>query len=146
MNREPSTTITPPRYATKAAQPQRDPAAWAALFAAARAAFGAEVRGLTCATPARAWFQIVGDPTFYSVALKPRERDLFTFEPIMTAEQIAQRFGCTVAQVKAQHRRNAEGLLGMADKAARTGKRVNGYTAEQLQRMAERSAARGAED
>lgn len=55
--------------------------------------------------------------------------------PPPTAEDIARMFGCTVAQVKALHARNAAQLAEMADKAERTGKKVNHYTAAQLREM-----------
>jgi hypothetical protein len=51
----------------------------------------------------------------------------------LTEEQIAKRFGCTVEQVRANHKANADALAKMTAKAS--GKKVNGYTAEQLSKM-----------
>lgn len=79
MNRDPSTTIKPPRNATLAIQPRVDRAVWLQLFADARAAHTDKVTGLVCATPERAFFQVVGDPTVYSIALLPAERALFIY-------------------------------------------------------------------
>lgn len=44
----------------------------------------------------------------------------------------AKRFGCTVAQAKALFAKNAVGFRQMAEKAERTGRKVNGYTSAQL--------------
>jgi len=41
----------------------------------------------------------------------------------------------TAAQIRAQHARNAEALKTMKEKAERTGKKVNKYTAQQLAEM-----------
>jgi hypothetical protein len=59
-----------------------------------------------------------------------------------TAEQIAAKFGCTAEQVKAQHAKNAKELEGMAEKASRTGRKVNNYTEAQLRQLAEQSRQR----
>lgn len=40
--------------------------------------------------------------------------------------------------IKHQYRENLKGLQQMLDKAIRTGKRVNGYTKEQLQQMVDK--------
>jgi hypothetical protein len=45
---------------------------------------------------------------------------------------VAKLFGCTEAQARAQYAANAEQLASLATKAERSGKKVNGYTAEQL--------------
>jgi len=52
----------------------------------------------------------------------------------MTEEQIAARFGCTVAQVRANHKANEDVLSAMTKKAKVNGK-ANGYTADQLTQM-----------
>lgn len=41
----------------------------------------------------------------------------------------------TATQIRAQHARNAEILKAMREKAERTGKKVNNYTAQQLGEM-----------
>lgn len=45
----------------------------------------------------------------------------------------------TAEQIRRQHARNAEGLRQMIEKAERTGKKVNNYTAQQLKEMEERA-------
>lgn len=52
-----------------------------------------------------------------------------------TIEEIAAKFGCSPAQVGAQFARNFIQLSAMYRQACATGKRVNGYTSEQLRRM-----------
>lgn len=54
----------------------------------------------------------------------------------MNANQVAQRFGCTVEQVQNLYRKNAIQLQSMANQAKRTGRNVNNYTAEQLAQRA----------
>lgn len=44
-------------------------------------------------------------------------------------------FGCTPAQLRAQHARNADMLAGMLAKAESTGRKVNGYTADELRKL-----------
>lgn len=56
----------------------------------------------------------------------------------MNAQMVAARFGCTVEQARRQYRRNADQLWEMRDRALETGKKVNGYTADQLRDMAVR--------
>lgn len=51
---------------------------------------------------------------------------------MLTESFLATRFGCSVAQVRAMHAKNADTLRGMLAKAESTGRKVNGYTAEQL--------------
>jgi hypothetical protein len=46
--------------------------------------------------------------------------------------KIAGQFGCTPAQVAAQFAKNKKQLTAMADQAADTGKKVNGFTELQL--------------
>jgi hypothetical protein len=48
------------------------------------------------------------------------------------AEESARVFGCTVEQAKRLMAKNADGMREMAEKAERTGKKVNGYTAAEL--------------
>jgi hypothetical protein len=52
-----------------------------------------------------------------------------------TVEQVAARFGASVERVRESYRANAVQLTNMAAKAERTGRKVNGYTAEQLRAM-----------
>lgn len=52
--------------------------------------------------------------------------------PSLSKEQICQMFGCTMEQLNAQYASNAGVLKGMHEKAKRTGKKVNGYTEQQL--------------
>lgn len=53
------------------------------------------------------------------------------------AERSAAIFGCTVEQAKSLMGKNAAVLTAMAEKAERTGKRQNGYTAGELRASAE---------
>lgn len=52
-----------------------------------------------------------------------------------TVEQIAKIFGCTPAQLTSSYAKNAAQLALMLHKAVTTGKKVNGFTAEQLRVM-----------
>jgi hypothetical protein len=52
-----------------------------------------------------------------------------------THEEIAKAFGCSVEQVGAQFVKNYNGLKQMYDKSCASGRRVNGYTSEQLRQM-----------
>lgn len=47
----------------------------------------------------------------------------------------AQRFNCSVEQLRAHYGKNAQVLREMLTKAETTGKKVNGYTAQQLRDM-----------
>ena len=58
-----------------------------------------------------------------------------------TPEQIADLLGCTVEQLRAQYAKGAAQFSAMAEKAERTGGRVNGYTLAQLRARAESQAA-----
>lgn len=58
----------------------------------------------------------------------------------MNESQIAKFFGCTPQQLAAQRASNAKDLAKLAGKARATGKKVRGYTAEQLAAMADKSA------
>ena len=62
----------------------------------------------------------------------------------MNANIVAAFFGCTAEQARAQYARGAEVLDGMADKAARTGRKVNGYTEAELRAKAADQRARAA--
>ena len=53
---------------------------------------------------------------------------------------VAAMFGCTEASVREAYARNAKQLLGMAEQANRMGRKLRGYTGEQLQRMSESAA------
>jgi len=50
-------------------------------------------------------------------------------------QQTAEFFGCTLGQLNKQYQSNYEVLLKMFDKAKSLGKKVNGYTEEQLSEM-----------
>ena len=58
--------------------------------------------------------------------------------PNFTKQQIAARYGCSVERINEQYRANAAQMARMAEKATATGKKVNGYTAEQLHFQSER--------
>jgi hypothetical protein len=51
-------------------------------------------------------------------------------------QRFARMLRVPVSDVKKQAAKNATQLLAMADKADRTGRKVNGYTAKQLRAMA----------
>lgn len=53
-----------------------------------------------------------------------------------TAQQAAKMFGVSIERIKEQYLANAQGLEKMYNKAIATGKKVNGYTTEQLEAMA----------
>lgn len=53
-----------------------------------------------------------------------------------TVQEAAQIFGCSIDSIREQYAKNAKGLRTMADKAQKTGKKVNGYTFAQLDEMA----------
>lgn len=77
FNRDPSTTASP-RYSSACVKSDslKSPA-WQAMFAAARAAFKPEISGLVGANEERAFFQIWGDPTVYSIRITDDERACF---------------------------------------------------------------------
>lgn len=52
------------------------------------------------------------------------------------AARSARVFGCTIEQAKRLLAKNADGFRAMADKAARTGKKVNGYDERELRASA----------
>lgn len=52
------------------------------------------------------------------------------------AERSARVFGCTVEQARVMFRKNAYKLMEMHEKAVKTGKKVNHYTAEELEQSA----------
>jgi hypothetical protein len=54
-----------------------------------------------------------------------------------TVEQTAKAFNVSVEAIKAQYAANAESMERMYNKAIETGKKVNGYTAEQLKAKVE---------
>ena len=59
---------------------------------------------------------------------------------VPNAERAARLVGCTVEQAKRMFAKNAVGFSEMADKAARTGKKVNGYTEIELRTSAKQFA------
>lgn len=74
MDRSPSTTIKPvkPSGILPPIGGRRE--AFKNVFAAGKHAFP-QVKGLTCIDRNRAFFQVTGDPTFYSVAITAEESD-----------------------------------------------------------------------
>lgn len=54
----------------------------------------------------------------------------------LTIEATAKIFNVPVERIKEQYLANANGLQKMYEKAIKTGKKVNGYTADQLKNMA----------
>jgi hypothetical protein len=54
---------------------------------------------------------------------------------LMTKEQLCKVYHCTLDQLDNQYKENAEGLDRMYQKAVRTGKKVNGYTASRLEQL-----------
>ena len=65
-----------------------------------------------------------------------------TWQRLTEAERLtafARFMGCTLEQVQSGLRRNARQLRGMAEQARRTGRLVNGFTAEQLEQSAARA-------
>jgi len=77
FDRQPSTAIKAPKNAAACPKPGVDRATWRGMFEAARAALGANVIGITSIKGGRAWFQIVGDATPYSVMLTDAELAMF---------------------------------------------------------------------
>ena len=55
----------------------------------------------------------------------------------LTIEQTAKMYGVSIEAIKAQYAANAQGLEKMYNKAVETGKKVNGYTADQLKEKVE---------
>lgn len=53
----------------------------------------------------------------------------------MNAQKTSTLFGCSEAQAKAQMQRNLDQLGTMLCKAETTGKKVNGYTTDELRDM-----------
>lgn len=60
----------------------------------------------------------------------------------MNQQQIANFFGVSTDNLKRQYAENAKVLETMHAKAVKTGKKVNGYTAAQLQTMTEQYKAK----
>lgn len=54
----------------------------------------------------------------------------------MNATKTAAIFGCSPQQAESQMRKNLNGLDAMASNARATGKKVNGYSADELDSMA----------
>lgn len=52
-----------------------------------------------------------------------------------TVEQTAKVLGCTVAQLTSQYAKNAAQLALMLHRAVTSGKKINGFTADQLRVM-----------
>lgn len=57
-----------------------------------------------------------------------------------TATEVAAILGASEERVRLTYRKDAEQLAKMAAKATRSGRKVNGYTAEQLNETAFRAA------
>lgn len=58
---------------------------------------------------------------------------------------VAEMFGTSVDRVRQQYRTNSAQLRKMANKAASTGKPINGYSAESLFKLAESALAKSKE-
>lgn len=56
---------------------------------------------------------------------------------IFTIEQTAKMYGVTIEVIKAQYLANAKGMERMYNKAVETGKKVGGFTADQLKERIE---------
>lgn len=56
---------------------------------------------------------------------------------LFTIEQTAAMYGVSVEAIKAQYLANAQGMERMYNKAVETGKKVGGFTAEQLKEHVE---------
>lgn len=54
----------------------------------------------------------------------------------MEKSEICKLFGCSLEQLNSQYADNAKVLKGMQAKAVKSGKKVNGYTADQLKEAA----------
>jgi hypothetical protein len=65
--------------------------------------------------------------------------------PFQSIAVIAARFGVSEDRIRQQFRDNAADLAAMAAKARSKGRKVNGYTAEQLDEHARVIAARAEE-
>ena len=72
MNRQPATTIKPIKPSGILPPIGARKPVFQEVFAAAKAAFGDSV-GMTCIDRSRAFFQITGDLTLYSVAITAEE-------------------------------------------------------------------------
>lgn len=56
---------------------------------------------------------------------------------ILTLEQIAKMYGITIERLKEQYKANAEGMERMYNRAIQTGKKVGGFTSDQLKAKVE---------
>lgn len=56
----------------------------------------------------------------------------------MNATKTAAIFGCSPQQAESQMKKNLAGLEAMASKARSTGRKVNGYSADELASMADK--------
>lgn len=77
FNRDASTTIKTPKNCPACPKRGIDSATWKGMFEAARLALGANVSGIVSIKGGRAWFQIVGDSTPYSIMLTDAELAMF---------------------------------------------------------------------
>ena len=57
---------------------------------------------------------------------------------MFTKDQISKMFGCSIERLNEQYAENAKTFERMYEKAIKTGKKVNGYTAVQLKQMVEK--------
>lgn len=80
MNRAPSTSIKPTKPQGILPPVGERRAVFRAVFKAGVEAHS-EVNGLTCIDAQRAYFQVVGDPTFYSVAITAEEASALGYNP-----------------------------------------------------------------
>lgn len=77
MNRNASTSIAAPKNAAAAKKPGTDRATWVGMFAAAQRELAPGIDGITSIKDGRAWFQIAGDRTPYSMMLTAAELAMF---------------------------------------------------------------------
>ncbi|UYA99005.1 hypothetical protein P9A54_gp20 [Xanthomonas phage vB_Xar_IVIA-DoCa10] len=77
MDRKPSTKIKAPRYRQACPRQPMNRELWRDLFEEARRLHGKPLEGLTSVDEGRAWFQIAGDATPYSVLLSEDELKMF---------------------------------------------------------------------
>lgn len=77
FNRDASITIKAPKNAAAAKKPGTDRATWVGMFAAAQSELAAGIDGITHIKDGRAWFQIAGNRTPYSMMLTDAELAMF---------------------------------------------------------------------
>ena len=69
--------------------------------------------------------------------VQPVKSYMTTFQPHSRIAAMAKILGCSVDQINTQLDKNARTLRAMHAQAVKTGKRVNGFTANDLDALAE---------